>query len=175
MATKTKKKATGPVTFYARSPNQTVIVVPKRAAILDAQNRVLEPAVEGHTVQFEGGCYETSDSAELAALREDPMFGNQYGWVESTPESGDTITEITAAAAARNIQRLREIEEDEQEGYQRGDVLKQARAAIEAVEGQPKAKKKPAAKKKASEGAGKAAEAESDNGVTDVDSGPIED
>lgn len=166
MSTKTKKKQ-AEVTFRSRSPNQRVVLRPRRPETRDTNNRIITRAESGKSIQFEQGTYVTDDPGEIEALRNDPQFGNGYGWVEETPEPTDVLEEITNATAAGSSDVIEAIKAREEQGYQRPQVIAQADSALNAlatargsepvtVEDEKPKRKKAAKKKAAAKSEGKA-------------------
>ena len=117
---------------------------------VDTQNRVIQEAVEGRSIFFNGYRYETSDPEEIEFLRNHEFFNKPRGiWEEGNapdepkPTQKERVRQITRASAQGDIDALEALLTDEQEGHNRPEIVSAIEDALEAVEeAAPKAEAK---------------------------------
>lgn len=94
--------------------------------------------VQGKTLEFHEGRYETEDPVEIEFLgkhvNRDRLFRDVTDDLPKPPAT-EVLAAITRAAAGQDRDEILRLWQIETENWQRGDVLAAAQSALEALEG----------------------------------------
>jgi hypothetical protein len=131
--TKTKSK---PV-FVSTDATLRLVRIPRRRKVdTDTGESYV---TDGHTVEFIEGRYSTDDKEVIKWLQDHPQNGPLF--VERgnepdrpLPETGDLLTAIVNAVAAKDGDKLAAIYLQERQSHSRPAVLDAARSGLEAID-----------------------------------------